>query len=46
MKTFLLIALVVVVFSAGEDCVKQKCPSQYNACVAEVFGCATKALNC
>jgi hypothetical protein len=45
MKSVLLALLIIAVF-ADEACVKEKCPSEYNACVAEVFGCATKALNC
>ncbi|CAK77271.1 unnamed protein product (macronuclear) [Paramecium tetraurelia] len=42
----ILIALLVIAVIADEACVKEKCPNQYNACVAEVFGCASKALNC
>lgn len=46
MKTIIIALFVVSVLAQGEDCVKQKCPNEYNACVSEVFGCATKALDC
>ena len=41
-----LIALLIIAVIADEACVKEKCAKEYNACVAEVFGCASKALNC
>lgn len=47
MKSLFLIALVMcTVYSAPEDCVKEKCPKEYNGCVAQVFGCAAVGLKC
>lgn len=47
MKSLIFAALLLAVFSADiEECLKQKCPNEYNACKKEVFGCAAIALKC
>jgi len=48
MKSFIAIALLLVLAIAQtpEDCVKEKCKTEYNACVKEVFGCAAVGYKC
>ena len=46
MKSFLFaLILVIAIADPYQDCVKEKCPNQYNACTT-AFGCATAALKC
>ena len=46
MKSFLLaLILVSAIADPYQDCVKEKCPDDYNACTTN-FGCATAALKC
>lgn len=47
MKTIIFLTLIVAfALASPEDCVKEKCGTEYNACVKEVFGCAAVGLKC